>query len=73
MKPIFFILLVYKIIMTEKITRVFDCLEYQNSNYPQKKSLVYKENGNWISYSSQEFISIANQVSRALLTLGKTS
>ena len=70
MKPIFFILLVYKIIMTEKITRVFDCLEYQNSNYPQKKSLVYKENGNWISYSSQEFISIANQVSRALLTLG---
>ena len=56
--------------MTEKITRVFDCLEYQNCNYPQKKSLVYKENGKWISYSSQEFISIANQVSRALLTLG---
>ena len=70
MKPIFFILLAYIIIMTEKITRVFDCLEYQKCNYPQKKSLVYKENGNWISYSSEEFISIANQVSRALLTLG---
>ena len=56
--------------MTEKITRVFDCIEYQNSNYPQKKSLVYKENGNWLSYSSEEFINIANQVSESLLTLG---
>ena len=62
MKPIFFILPLYKIIMTEKITRVFDCIEYQNSNYPQKNSLVYKENGNWLSYSSEEFINIANQV-----------
>ena len=70
MKPIFFILPLYKIIMTEKITRVFDCIEYQNSNYPQKNSLVYKENGNWLSYSSEEFINIANQVSESLLTLG---
>jgi long-chain acyl-CoA synthetase len=56
--------------MTEKITRVFDCIEYQNSNYPQKEALVYKEKGKWISYSSEEFIKIANQVSSALLTLG---
>ena len=49
--------------MTEKITRVFDCIEYQNCNYPQKEALVYKENDQWISYSSEEFISIANQVS----------
>ncbi len=56
--------------MTEKITRVFDCIEYQNSNYPQKEALVYKEKGKWISYSSEEFITIANQVSSALLTLG---
>ena len=70
MKPIFFILWSYKIIMTEKITRVFDCIEYQNCNYPQKQALVYKENGKWISYSSEEFITIANQVSCSLLTLG---
>ena len=44
--------------MTEKITRVFDCIEYQNSNYPQKEALVYKEKGKWISYSSEEFIKI---------------
>jgi long-chain acyl-CoA synthetase len=56
--------------MTEKITRVFDCIEYQNCNYPQKEALVYKENDQWISYSSEEFISIANQVSSSLLTLG---
>ena len=56
--------------MTKKITRVFDCIEYQNCNYPQKEALVYKENGKWISYSSEEFITIANQVSSSLLTLG---
>lgn len=56
--------------MTEKITRVFDCIEYQNCNYPQKEALVYKENDKWISYSSEEFISIANQVSSSLITLG---
>ena len=56
--------------MTEKITRVFDCIEYQNRNYPQKEALVYKQKGKWISYSSEEFITIANQVSSALLTLG---
>ena len=32
--------------MTDKITRVFDCIQYQNNNFPQKKSLVYKENDN---------------------------
>jgi len=43
MEPIFFILLSYKTNMINKITRVFDCIEYQKNNYPQDKSLVYKE------------------------------
>jgi len=56
--------------MTDKITRVFDCIQYQNNNFPQEKSLVYKKNNEWKSYSSQEFINIANKVSRSLLALG---
>ena len=56
--------------MTDKITRIFDCIEYQNNNFPQEKSLVYKENNTWKSYTSQDFISIANKVSRSLLALG---
>ena len=70
MKPIFFILSSQKIIMLDKITRVFDCIQYQNNNFPQEKSLVYKEDDTWRSYSSQEFINIANKVSRSLLVLG---
>ena len=70
MKPIFFILTSQKIIMLDKITRVFDCIQYQNNNFPQEKSLVYKEDDTWRSYSSQEFINIANKVSRSLLVLG---
>jgi len=70
MKPIFFILLSYKTNMINKITRVFDCIEYQKNNYPQDKSLVYKEKNNWKSYSSQDFITISNNVSRSLLELG---
>jgi long-chain acyl-CoA synthetase len=70
MKPIFFILTSQKIIMLDKITRVFDCIQYQNNNFLQEKSLVYKEGDTWRSYSSQEFINIANKVSRSLLVLG---
>ena len=53
--------------MTDKITRVFDCIQYQNNNFPQEKSLVYKKNNEWKSYSSQDFINISNKVSRSLL------
>ena len=56
--------------MKDKITRIFDCIQYQNNNFPQKKSLVYKENDIWKSYTSQDFITISDQVSRSLLTLG---
>ena len=56
--------------MTQQISRLFDCIQYQNSKYPQQKSLVYKENDEWKSYSTQEVIQISNQVSRSLLKLG---
>tara|TARA_R110000787_G_scaffold61198_7_gene138678 strand:+ start:4543 stop:6345 length:1803 start_codon:yes stop_codon:yes gene_type:complete len=70
MKPIFFILLSETTTMTEQISRLFDCIEYQNNNFPQQKSLVYKENEEWKSYSTQDVLNISNQVSRALLSLG---
>ena len=56
--------------MAQDFTRLFDCLYYQQEKFPQQKSLVYKEAGKWKSYSTAEFLSISNQVSRALLTLG---
>ena len=55
--------------MFESVTRLFDCPYYQNKNYPQQRSLVYKENNEWKHFSTQEFIDISNQVSRALLKL----
>ncbi len=55
--------------MSEQVSRLFDCPYYQNEQYPQQKSLVYKEDDVWKSYSTQEFIDISNQVSRALLKL----
>ena len=56
--------------MSQKITRLFDCPYYQQKHFSQQNSLVYKEDNKWKSYSTQEFIDIANQVSRALLKLG---
>lgn len=70
MEPIIFLSCRHKTLtMFESVTRLFDCPYYQNENYPQKKSLVYKEDNEWKQYSTEEFISIANQVSRALLSL----
>lgn len=54
----------------QQITRLFDCPYYQEEQFPQQKCFVYKEENIWKSYSTQEFIQISNQVSRALLKLG---
>lgn len=56
--------------MAQDYTRLFDCPYYQQEKFPQQKSLVYKDGNKWKSYSTAEFLSISNQVSRALLTLG---
>lgn len=56
--------------MAQDFTRLFDCPYYQQEKFPQQKSLVYKDGNKWKSYSTAEFLSISNQVSRALLTLG---
>ena len=56
--------------MSIATTRIFDFAYYQLDNYNLSKSLVSKVNGEWVSTSSQEFITKANIVSRGLLALG---
>ena len=56
--------------MSQEITRLFDCPYYQQTHFPQDICFANKENGDWKTYSSQEYIDISNQVSRALLKLG---
>jgi len=56
--------------MSIEITRIFDFAYYQLDKYNLAKSLVSKANGEWVSTSSQEFITKANIVSRGLLSLG---
>lgn len=52
------------------IERIFDVLDLQIEKYNLAKALSRKENGEWISYSSQEVKDIVNQVSAGLLQLG---
>lgn len=56
--------------MAQDFSRLFDCPYYQQQHFPQQKSMVYKDGNQCKSYSTAEFLSLANQVSRALLNLG---
>ncbi|GAB3545265.1 AMP-dependent synthetase/ligase [Spirosoma fluminis] len=51
-------------------TRLFDCLAYQLANYPLADMLAAKEAGDWKKYSTQEVISLVNQLSVGLLNQG---
>lgn len=55
--------------MTE-ITRLFDFPYHQNKHYPIPDALVTKYDGKWEKTSTEEYIALANTVSRALLRLG---
>ncbi len=54
----------------ENVTRLFDFIQYQKDNYPLEVALAGKENGEWITYSTDEVINLGNKLSRALLSLG---
>jgi len=55
--------------MTE-VKRLFDFPYYQLENFKLQKSLVTKYGNEWIATSTEEYISKANKISRALLRLG---
>ena len=53
------------------VTRIFDLLDNYQENYSDKKSaFVKKENGKWISYSTQDYIRNSNLMAYAFLELG---
>lgn len=51
-------------------TRLFDFIQYQLKHNPQDKAYGYRQNGQWVYYSTQETVDKANKVSRGLLKLG---
>lgn len=51
-------------------TRLFDFIYYQQSTFPLEKSCGYHYEGEWVFFSTEEVIELANKVSRGLLKLG---
>ncbi len=58
--------------MDMNITRVFEVLEYQQHHYPREDTLANKVNGKWVTYSTADYIRIANYISYGLLEMGFT-
>ena len=56
--------------MTKNITRLFDFAYHLQKKNPQLKIFNTKLNNTWVSTSVQEYIDLANTISRALLRLG---
>jgi long-chain acyl-CoA synthetase len=54
----------------QTVTRLFDFPYYQKENFNQQKAFTSKENGKWVSTSTEEYIDKANAISRGLLKLG---
>lgn len=52
------------------ISRLFDFPYFQLEHYPISDALVTKYNGVWVKTSTQEYVTKANAISRALLRMG---
>jgi long-chain acyl-CoA synthetase len=52
------------------IERLFDIPYYQKQHHPLQTALAAKENGKWISYSTDDLIAEANAISLGLLAMG---
>lgn len=50
--------------------RLFDILYQFHSKYPKPDALSKKENGKWISYSTQDFVEYSENLAHGLLALG---
>ncbi|MBL7925872.1 MAG: long-chain fatty acid--CoA ligase [Bacteroidia bacterium] len=52
------------------VTRIFDILPYQKLKCYNNVALAGKENDQWITYSTDDFLNTANLVSYALMAMG---
>ncbi|MCX8472267.1 MAG: long-chain fatty acid--CoA ligase [Sediminibacterium sp.] len=52
--------------------RLFDCLEYQLSNFPLEVTMAAKINDSWTTYNTKAIVDIVNQLSISLWNLGLT-
>ena len=50
--------------------RIFDIPELQLKKYPKQDALARKEEGKWITYSTQEVISESKKLALGLIELG---
>lgn len=53
-----------------KPSRLFDFIQYQKENHPLAKAYGYKCNNEWVYFSTDQVIEMANKVSAGLLKLG---
>ena len=53
-----------------KVTRTFDLLNQYKEKYHKEDALAGKENGEWVKYSSEQYINFANLISYGLLAIG---
>ncbi|MEO1514013.1 MAG: long-chain fatty acid--CoA ligase [Bacteroidota bacterium] len=49
---------------------MFDCLYHQQATHPLEKSFGHRYDGQWVYYSTQQMIDMANQAGCGLLKLG---
>jgi long-chain acyl-CoA synthetase len=52
------------------VTRTFDLLDRYQDNFPKEIAFAFKKNKEWISYSSDEYISFAYFFCYGLMELG---
>jgi long-chain acyl-CoA synthetase len=54
----------------ESPSRLFDFIHYQRAQFPQEKAFSHKVGNDWVHYSTDKIIELANKVSCGLLQLG---
>src|SRR5690606_11994471 len=54
----------------EKSTRIFDILTYYKDHYAKPVMVAGKAAGKWINYSTEEFISVVDNLSKGLVSQG---
>lgn len=53
-----------------EILRTFDVLDYAMKTYPRTDALASKVDGQWIPWSTEEYVRMANHISYGLLAMG---